>query len=124
VPCAWGCDMADKLTPSALAAWRADPCSFIETVLINPETGKAFELFAAEREFLKHALTIDADGRLKHAELIYAAIKKSGKTGFASLIIFTVLLLFGGRHAEAYIAANDLEQAVSSIEYRVPPVAG
>jgi hypothetical protein len=60
----------------ALARWRADPCGFIETALINPETGKTFILLDAEREFLKHALTIDADGRFQFSELLYAAIKK------------------------------------------------
>jgi Terminase large subunit, ATPase domain len=107
--------MAETLTTSALARWRADPCGFIETHLINPETGKAFVLLDAEREFLKHALTIDTDGRLKYPELIYGAVKKSGKSGFAALFVITVLLLFGGRHAEAYVAANDLEQAQSRV---------
>jgi hypothetical protein len=30
---------------AALARWRAQPLSFIEEVLRDPETGKLFELF-------------------------------------------------------------------------------
>jgi hypothetical protein len=79
--------------------------------LRDPETGQCFKLLPAEREFLTHALATDRDGRLLYPELIYGAIKKSGKTGFAALLVLTVLLIYGGRHAEAYCVANDLEQA-------------
>ncbi len=37
--------MADVLDSSALARWRANPLSFIEQVLRDPETGQPFELF-------------------------------------------------------------------------------
>ena len=96
---------------TSLAYWRTRPCEFIEAVLINPEDGQPFKLLPAEREFLKHALTLAPDGRLLYPEMIYGAIKKSGKTGFAALFMISVLLLFCGRHAEGYVAANDLEQA-------------
>jgi phage terminase large subunit-like protein len=102
-----------------LARWRRDPASWIETHLINPETGQPFVLLKAERDFLKHALTLDETGRLKHSELLYGSIKKSGKTAFAALFVITVLLLFGGRYAEAYCVANDLEQAQSRVYEQV-----
>jgi hypothetical protein len=60
---------------------------FIERVLIDPATGKPFVLLDAERWFLKFAFTLDADGRLMFPELIYGAIKKSGKTTFAAVIV-------------------------------------
>jgi phage terminase large subunit-like protein len=72
-------------------------------------------MLPAEREFLKHAFEFDADGRLKYSEWVYSAPKKSGKTTFASVLVFTVLILYGPRHAEAYLAANDLEQAASRV---------
>jgi phage terminase large subunit-like protein len=72
-------------------------------------------LLAAERDFLKHALTFDDNGRLLYPEMIFGAIKKSGKTGFAALFVITLLLLYGGRYAEAYCVANDLEQAQSRV---------
>jgi hypothetical protein len=107
--------VVEHLTATALSRWRRDPVAFIETHLINPETNQPFKLLSAERQFLKYALTFDKNDRLKHPELIFGAIKKSGKTGFAALFVITVLLLFGGRYAEAYVVANDLEQAVSRV---------
>jgi phage terminase large subunit-like protein len=100
-----------ELTPSALARWRADPIAFIETVLVNPETGKPFELLPAERAFLAHAFTLDDSGKLKYPELLYSCPKKSGKSCFAALLIITMVLLFGGAFAEAFALANDMEQA-------------
>ena len=102
---------ARALDQSALDYWREHPCEFIEKCLINPETGRAYVLLAAEREYLKHAFTLDENGRLLYPTLIYSAIKKSGKTTFAAILVITVLLLFGGRYGEAYCVANDLEQS-------------
>ena len=89
---------------------RVNPVAFMER-LVDPETGKRFKLLPAEREFLEHALATDRDGRLLYPEMIYGAIKKSGKTGFAAIFVITLLLLYAGRYAEAYCVANDLEQA-------------
>src|SRR5437870_4148522 len=97
----------------SLVRWRRNPGSWIETYPYNPETGQRFKLLPAQREFLAHALATGRDGRLLYPEMIYGAIKKSGKTGFAALFVLTLLLLFGGPYAEAYIAANDFEQAQS-----------
>src|SRR5262249_8808908 len=98
--------MTDHLTASALSRWRQRPVEFIETYLYDPETGRPFKLLLAEKQFLAHAFQLNDDGRLKYPELVYGAIKKSGKTGFAALFLITVLLLFGGRYGEAYGAAN------------------
>ena len=98
-----------------LKRWRANPTSFIETVLCDPETGKTFKLLDAERDFLKHAFQLDADGHLLYPEQVFGAPKKSGKTGFAALHMLTTILLFGGRFAEAYALANDQEQATSRV---------
>jgi hypothetical protein len=91
-----------------------DALAFIEQ-LIDLETGKPFELLDAERQFLAHAFTTDDSGRLLYPELIFGAPKKSGKTTFAAIVIITMVLLFGGRYAEAYCVANDLEQAQSRV---------
>ena len=72
-------------------------------------------LLDAEREFLKHAFQTNDDGRLLYSEQIFGAPKKSGKTGFAALHMLTTILLFGGRFAEGYALANDLEQAQSRV---------
>jgi phage terminase large subunit-like protein len=103
------------LDETSLDYWRANPAEFIEMFLIDPETGRPFKLLAAEREFLKYALMLGSDGRLLYSEMLFGAIKKSGKTGFGALFMITVLLLFGGRYAEGYAIANDLEQAQSRV---------
>jgi phage terminase large subunit-like protein len=103
--------MAETLEHSALRRWRARPVSFIEEVLVNPETGRPFELFAAERAFFERAWMTDSVGRLLYPELCFAAPKKTGKTLLAATSILTTTLILGGRFAEGYCVANDLEQA-------------
>jgi phage terminase large subunit-like protein len=98
-----------------LNKWRANPASFIESLLYDPETSRQFKLLPAERDFLAHAFQTDKDGKLLYPEQVFAAPKKSGKTGFAALHLLTTILLFGGRFAEGYALANDLEQAQSRV---------
>jgi hypothetical protein len=100
---------------TTLSRWRADPVAFIETVLYDPETNAPFVLLDAERQFLAHAFRTGDDGRLLYPEQVFGAPKKSGKTGFAALYVLTMMLLFGGRFAEGYALANDLEQAQSRV---------
>jgi hypothetical protein len=66
-----------------LTRWRADPIAFIERVLCDPETGEPFVLSDAERQFLQRAFTLNDNGRLLYPELVFGAIKKSGKTTLA-----------------------------------------
>jgi hypothetical protein len=106
--------MADTID-TARDHWRADPINFIETVLHDPETNAPFVLLDAERQFLAYAFKTGADGRLLYPEQVYAAPKKAGKTAFAALHMLTTILLFGGRFAEGYALANDLEQATSRV---------
>jgi phage terminase large subunit-like protein len=103
--------MSATLDPASLARWRVDPVGFIEQCLIDPETKKPFVLLPAEREFLKHAFTLDEHGRLMYPELLYSCPKKSGKTAFAAIIVLTLIWLFGGAYPEAVCCANDLDQA-------------
>jgi phage terminase large subunit-like protein len=103
--------MADVLDDSALTRWRADPVSFIERVLRDPETGKPFELFDAQRQFFAHAWKLDGEGRLLYPEQCLGMPKKSGKTATAGAHVLTTTCLFGGRYAEGFCIANDMEQA-------------
>jgi phage terminase large subunit-like protein len=93
-----------------LKQWREDPVAFCEA-LIDPETGKPFVLYAEQKAFLRAAFERTADGRLLYPELLYSAVKKAGKTAFAAAILIYVVLVLGGRYAEGYCAANDLEQS-------------
>jgi phage terminase large subunit-like protein len=96
---------------SAFNPDRNNPAQFIERVLIDPETDRPFQLLPAEKSFLEYAFRTGADGRLLYPEQVFAAPKKSGKTGFAALYTLTMCLLFGGQFAEGYCVANDFEQA-------------
>jgi hypothetical protein len=93
------------------AKWRADPVAFITEVLIDPETGRPFVLSPAQERFLREALTLTADGRLPYPELVFSAIKKSGKTATAAMAMLYVVIVLGGPYAEGYCAANDFDQA-------------
>jgi hypothetical protein len=94
---------------------RADPAYFIESALADPETGEAYKLLPAEREFLRHSFKLRPDGRLVYPEQAYGCPKKSGKTAFAALHALTTTLLFGGRYAETILVANSLEQSVGRV---------
>ena len=102
------------LDSTTLSRWKNDPITFVEEVLCDPETSKPFVLLDAERIFMRHAFTLDDDGRLMFPELVYGAPKKSGKTTLAGLVTLTMLLLRAeNRFNEAYCVANDYEQAQS-----------
>src|SRR5213083_1449505 len=73
-----------RMTP-AMMRWRRDPVAFVREVLVDPESGQPFVLYAAQERLLRHALTIGASGRLPFAELVYACPKKSGKTATAAM---------------------------------------
>jgi hypothetical protein len=103
--------MGEVLQRSTLDRWRADPLTFIRDVLRDPETGRPFELFDAQCQFLRRAFTRTDDGRLVFPEQVFGAIKKSGKSMTAAMHMLTMTLVHGGRFAEAYVVANDLEQA-------------
>ena len=98
-------------TSSALQRWRANPASFIEQCMVDPETGLPFRLLPAERAFIAHAFQTNDAGRLIYPEQVYSCPKKSGKTGFAAMHLLTTTLIFGGNYAEGFALANDLEQA-------------
>src|SRR5262249_32747249 len=102
--------MPEAITAASLVQWQRDPIAFIEHVLRDPESGKPFVLSDAERRFLQLAFTLDDGGRLLYPELVFGAIKKSGKTTLAAIIMIAMVLLYGGRYAEGYCVANDLEQ--------------
>jgi phage terminase large subunit-like protein len=103
--------MTEVLQQNTLERWVREPISFITEVLRNPETNRPFELMPAQREFFKHAFQIDDDGRLRYPEQLLGTPKKFGKTTTAAMHLLTTSLVFGGRFAEAYCVANDLEQA-------------
>lgn len=97
----------------ALERWRRDPCAFMTEVLRVPETGKPYELLPAQKLFYQHAFKTADAGKPLYPEQGFYAIKKSDKTGGGSKQMLATTLLFGGRFAEGYCVANDLDQAQS-----------
>jgi phage terminase large subunit-like protein len=102
-------------TDAALERWRADPVSFIQNVLRDPETGKPFTLYPAQIEFIRRAFTLDAAGRLPFPEMLFSAPKKSGKTATAGMLAIYVAVVIGGRFSEVYCLSNDYEQSVGRV---------
>jgi phage terminase large subunit-like protein len=72
-------------------------------------------LYEAQERFLRLALTPGADGRLPFPELVFGAPKKAGKTAVAGMAMLYVVLVLGGRYAEGYCIANDLDQAAGRV---------
>jgi len=103
--------MADKIGAAAKAQWLRDPCAFIRKVLINPETGKSFELYPAQERFLREALTLTPDGTLPYSELLYSTPKKGGETATTAMAMLYVIIVLAGPYGEGYCCANDFEQA-------------
>jgi terminase large subunit-like protein len=106
--------MANPANP-ALTRWRTDPVAFIREVLINPEDGKPFELYAEQVEFLRRAFTLTPTGRLPFPEIVFSGPKKSGKTAIAAMCGLYVVVAIGGPYGEVYCLANDYEQAASRV---------
>src|SRR5215470_4531053 len=100
---------------ASLARWKADPVAFIGEVLVNPENGRPFELYAEQVSFLRAALKLTPDGRLPYPEMIFSAPKKSGKTGLAAMVAIYVAVVLAGPYGEVYCLANDYEQAASRV---------
>jgi phage terminase large subunit-like protein len=109
--------MADptKIIASALARWKRDPVSFIEQALVNPETAQPFELYPAQRAFLREGFTPLPDGSLPFPELLFSCPKKSGKSTFAAMLLLYTVIVLGGPYAEAFCLANDEEQACGRV---------
>jgi phage terminase large subunit-like protein len=103
--------MSAAFSAANVARWRADPVAFIEEMLVDPETDEPFVLSDRQKRFVRRAFQLTADGRLLYPELVFSAPKKSGKTGLAAMLMLYVVLVLGGRFAEGFCVANDLEQA-------------
>lgn len=100
---------------SVLDRWRADPAAFFGEMLRIPETGEPFVLFEHEARFVREGFTRREDGRLRFSEWLFSAIKKSRKSTLAAGLTLYTPLVWGGRYAEVYVLANDLEQSISRV---------
>ncbi|HUY39803.1 MAG TPA: terminase TerL endonuclease subunit [Candidatus Binataceae bacterium] len=104
-----------KTSTADLRRWKSDPVAFIRDVLRDPETGKPFELYPEQVDFLRRGFTLTSDRRLPYPELLFSAPKKSGKTATAAMAAIYCAVAIGGPYAEIYCLANDYEQAASRV---------
>jgi hypothetical protein len=95
------------------AAWPTQSQTTLRWDLLKQDLGEflGIRLFDAQKQFFKYAWQTGDDGRLRYSEQVFGAIKKTGKSGTAAMHVLTTTLVYGGRYAEAYCVANDLEQA-------------
>ena len=103
-----------SITADAKSCWLRDQCAFITEVLRDPQTGRRFDLYPAQREFFAEAFSLNANGRLRYHDLIYSAPKKSRKTqssAMARLYVFVVL----SATQKFYCLANSQDQAESRV---------
>jgi phage terminase large subunit-like protein len=84
-------------------------------VLINPETGKPFELYPEQERFIREAFTLTPDGRLPYSEVLFYTPKKSERTAIIAMLVIYVIVVLETRFPEAYLVANDWEQAQGRI---------
>jgi len=96
------------------AGYVGDPCGFAEQ-LLDPDTGRPFVLYPAERRFFEEALALTAEGALPFPELLFSGPKKSGKSTLAGVLLVYVVRVLGGRFAEGYCVANDFDQAAGRV---------
>lgn len=89
-----------------------DPVTFINQVLVDPETNRPFQLYPAQERFIREAFTLTPDGRLRYPVVVDGKIKKSGKTAQAGMCGLYVGAVLAPRFGEIVFAANDLEQSV------------
>jgi phage terminase large subunit-like protein len=103
------------ITAEQLQQWKQDPVAFVREVLRDPETELPFDLYPEEEVFIREALTLTPNGKLPYSELLFSAPKKSGKTALAAMIVIYVIVVLGGRYAEGYCLANDLDQSTGRV---------
>ena len=95
--------------------WRRDPVAFITEVLVNPETGKPFELYPAEVEFIRRAFTLNPDGRLPFLEALFVRQRRAARPRSRPCVAIYVAVVIGGLFAEVYCLSNDYDQSVGRV---------
>jgi phage terminase large subunit-like protein len=83
---------------------------------VRPNNEQAVRLAAGAARVHQACFQVDEKtNRLLYPEQVYSTGRKGGKTGFAALMMLTMVLLYGGRYSEGYAAANDSEQAIGRV---------
>ena len=62
----WRCSN-ETGTFADIKRYRDDPVQFVDECLVNPATGRAYELLEAEKVFLRRAFQLDENGKAARA---------------------------------------------------------
>jgi len=99
-----------RLTPQPYIG--DDPIEFIQREMVIPETGKPMELYPAQYEPLREALSLE-DGQFKYSFVLWSAIKKSAKSSIAGAV--GLWMAFNRPYSNVRIIGNDLKQSISRV---------
>ena len=101
---------------AAAAREMMDPVAWVESWLVNPETGRPFELYPEQKIFMREAFTPDPlTLKLKYDEVVFSAPKKRGKTAGCAMMLLYVIAALGDDRAEGYVASNSREQSADRV---------
>jgi hypothetical protein len=108
-------------TRTNLPRYPADPVLFVETFLINPETGKPFELLDYELELLQGPLTADLAEHLSYLNEKF----KYRTTNLTAIYLITTLVLLKDAKPEVMSGScdpiNHTFKAIQRAEARITP---
>lgn len=89
-----------------------DPVEWIQNEFYIPETGQPMELYPAQIEPLREALSLE-NGQFKYSLVLWSAIKKSAKSSIAGAV--GLWMAFNRPYANVRIIGNDLKQSISRV---------
>lgn len=95
---------------AAIAARNADPVRWLEENFYLGSTGQPVSLAPHQKCITRLAFQRNQRGRLKYRAIVYSAIKKSGKSAWAGMVM-RWMAETQTRYAEVFAIGNDLTQA-------------
>lgn len=99
-------------TPRLPLSAFPDPVEWIQNEFYIPETGKPMELYPAQIEPLREALSLE-NGQFRYSLVLWSAIKKSAKSSIAGAV--GLWMAFNRPYANVRIIGNDLKQSISRV---------
>jgi phage terminase large subunit-like protein len=96
-----------------------DPIAWIEAHFYIPETRGPIVLDRYQKQALRTALAIDADGLFCYSTIVWGDIKKSAKSTLAAAVVLWRAIQIDATEGwgSIYVIANDLKQADSRVAY-------
>lgn len=101
-----------KIQPRLDLSAFPDPVEWIQNEFYIPETGKPMELYPAQIEPLREALSLEG-GQFRYSLVLWSAIKKSAKSSIAGAV--GLWMAFNRPYASIRVIGNDLKQSQSRV---------